>query len=888
MALCVLVLAWATLFCAARGQSVLPQALEPITDPAAFQDWAENVTAWTSDSLAKLQYDPWAADVVYNRPEVQWQANAALQVHLMAFDRSLCSNDSSCSKNFTAEAALQSLAMDFGIPEELVLWWALPFQGLDSRNQLQLVSDLPGGYTSVQSIIEITHGVFEWVHSKVSLGLAPPSASLAPVGKEDDFCGYVSGMAAGLGADGLVIMGGSPSVTGCASFNGSAALVPPSLRDGQPPRSFSLSADFAFESAPPDGQVSPLALVSASRHYWSEETFPVGSTSLVQPYPAPSYHQLETRHRPVVGTEFDIPSRRVSAIHDAFLSASIGFVQENVWGSLVSRWTPFERALSRRAVPIARFVAPTVQSARTLRSVWNETAGALLQALHGYTPFVPSASSPPDAVQVAYATGLCPANVDMFSQFCYDSMPSTALLELEDWTGGNCTVWLAANTVDAEGVAVEINTTIAQPGAVGTKLRFFDLYNGTAIDPDKNGVIRLEFDPLSVQGALAIPVRPGTALPLFLGSFLTCMQNISQVSIKAFPNVPSPQPQQWSPPPPAPPASSPPASMVLIQGMLGFNFSSSLLFPAPFHRPDSIALGAPLRGGVGIQYPWMATQAAPSSWTEMDMMPFYMDVTPVSNAQYAQFCQQTSYCLSQFQDSLLRGEMDPSELEALGEEGFDALSKGHLRVRAFLRHWTARDHAGNPTVPSGDLNKPVTFVSRVDAIAYAAWAGKRLPTEWEWQYAAQATLQGSDYRLYPWGSTPCVPGKQCPVSLVSRTANASDLPNVGTYPQGASTFGVLDLSGVVWQMTDGFCDSATCATSVKGGSAWAPSQPEWMFPTTQRVDEVARIPDFGAHTFRSAFVGFRCVKDIPLSRARRMIGVVQDSSQSVFGNAIVV
>ena len=60
----------------------------------------------------------------------------------------------------------------------------------------------------------------------------------------------------------------------------------------------------------------------------------------------------------------------------------------------------------------------------------------------------------------------------------------------------------------------------------------------------------------------------------------------------------------------------------------------------------------------------------------------------------------------------------------------------------FLKDWKDGNY------PQGWDKKPVTWVSQEDARAYAAWAGKRLPHEWEWQLAAQ----GIERRIYPWGN----------------------------------------------------------------------------------------------------------------------------------------
>jgi gamma-glutamyl hercynylcysteine S-oxide synthase len=103
--------------------------------------------------------------------------------------------------------------------------------------------------------------------------------------------------------------------------------------------------------------------------------------------------------------------------------------------------------------------------------------------------------------------------------------------------------------------------------------------------------------------------------------------------------------------------------------------------------------------------------------------------------------------------------------------------------------------------PAGWDNKPVTWVSLEDARAYAAWAGKRLPHEWEWQYAAQ----GSDGRMYPWGND--WNASAVPVPDKSRTMRGPDA--VDAHPQGKSPFGVMDLVGNVWQWTEEFTDDHT-------------------------------------------------------------------------------
>jgi formylglycine-generating enzyme required for sulfatase activity len=165
----------------------------------------------------------------------------------------------------------------------------------------------------------------------------------------------------------------------------------------------------------------------------------------------------------------------------------------------------------------------------------------------------------------------------------------------------------------------------------------------------------------------------------------------------------------------------------------------------------------------------------------------------------------------------------------------------------FLKDWNGRNY------PEGWDKRPVTWVSLEDARAYAKWAGKRLPHEWEWQYAAQ----GTDGRLYPWGNMP--DEKAIPAPQHGR--DLGGVSDVDAHPRGASLFGVMDLAGNVWQWTDEFVDDHTRAAIVRGGSYYRPSGSLWYFPRNTKLNEHGKYLLMAPSKDRAGTLGFRCVAD---------------------------
>ncbi len=201
-----------------------------------------------------------------------------------------------------------------------------------------------------------------------------------------------------------------------------------------------------------------------------------------------------------------------------------------------------------------------------------------------------------------------------------------------------------------------------------------------------------------------------------------------------------------------------------------------------------------------------------SDTVAIEMKRYFMDQYPATNEQFNTFIHQTSYI--------------PKD------------------TTNYLKHWLN----GSPPEGTGDF--PVIYVNLDDARAYAKWVGKRLPTEQEWQYAAQ----GTDMRKYPWGNN--MDSTRCNYNLNFPTP-------VNKFPKGASPFGVIDLVGNVWQMTADVYDNGSYYYNIiRGGSHYHPTQSIWYVTGGPLpVDHPEMLLVMAPGLDRNATVGFRCVED---------------------------
>ena len=215
---------------------------------------------------------------------------------------------------------------------------------------------------------------------------------------------------------------------------------------------------------------------------------------------------------------------------------------------------------------------------------------------------------------------------------------------------------------------------------------------------------------------------------------------------------------------------------------------------------------------------------------------FYMDATEVTNAQFKAFL---------IENPRWRKDRIQKRFHSGG----------------YLYDWNGNNY------PVGEANHPVKYVSWYAAMVYAKWAGKRLPTEAEWEYAARGGLVG---KAYPWGDT-------IDHTKANYSARVGDTTAVGSYP--ANGYGLYDMAGKVWEWGLDNYDSSFYAKSpyrnpISGAAIDVRldtyTEVEWFYQpvlrggsyvrAVRRARVACRAYGMPKHTYFD--VGFRCVRDI--------------------------
>jgi formylglycine-generating enzyme required for sulfatase activity len=363
------------------------------------------------------------------------------------------------------------------------------------------------------------------------------------------------------------------------------------------------------------------------------------------------------------------------------------------------------------------------------------------------------------------------------------------------WENHGIELWTLVNRSEqtVQGALLEIS---ARPGA-----RYFDLIAGQEFSADAAAGKVVLAGSISPRGIGCIVAGSPTVLGEDFAAFLASQRGVNERA-RFQTEFPTRQ-TTLKPVAPTPKLTALPAGMLEIPAA---SFDMKVDFrvrECGFYAPTADA-----------QLTFPGLHKPVTFERRVALARFAIDQAPVSNAQYAEFLSAANY----------RPRQDDN----------------------FLKHW----QKGVP--PPGQLDHPVVYVDLDDARAYARWAGKRLPTEEEWQYAAQ----GPQGLRYPWGSE-MRPGR------CNAGENGGTTP-VTAFPEGRSPFGCYDMCGNTWEWTESErSDGRTRFCIIRGGSFYQAKGSDWYTDGGPRSCQFAlKYLLVWPGLDRCAAIGFRCAAEL--------------------------
>jgi formylglycine-generating enzyme required for sulfatase activity len=441
-----------------------------------------------------------------------------------------------------------------------------------------------------------------------------------------------------------------------------------------------------------------------------------------------------------------------SELHVAWMNGSGMMIWENVFGSWAG-WSPRDRSILRSMLPIQRRYSEVF-------------------AGEDWSPLV--ATDMPDV----YAS---------------------------QWNHGQQRLWTLVNRAaeTREGVLLSV------PHTKGS--HYFDLVHGREINVTAGDAVKLS-GSIRPRGIACFLASPTASLGKDFAHFTAAQ---AQIELRADFGADSPvRPVSLRSASSAKPkTAAPPADMAAIGPVAydmrvelraretGYYTGQEYAVGKGYAPETPPAPGAPLFGVVHVT-------------RKVNLNRYAIGLTPVTNAQYADFLHASGY------------------RPKLAEK--------------FLNHWAD----GAP--PAALRDHPVVYVDLEDARAYATWAGKRLPSEEEWQYAAQ----GPEGRRYPWGDA-MRPG-------VCNGGETKGTTAVTAFPDGRSAFGCYDLCGNVWEWTESErTDGRTRFAMIRGGSYYEAKGSHWyMDGGPQPCNFAAKVLLMWPGLDRCSTIGFRCAVDL--------------------------